>query len=232
MKKKDIVYFVKNTAKNPELVHSVRSVCQNFPYRKIWFLGGCPEGILPDCHIPVQPISRIKTQVTANLFKIACTNDDITEDFILFNDDFFIMKEVTELPPRYHSTLDVMAERIERLYGHQTRYTKLLDAANDALLDAGYENYNFDLHIPMIINKKKMLKVMDKFPGLPCKRSLYGNYYELWKTGIEKPDVKVHDTGIVLVGSDFVSTDDGSFNKGEIGRMLRNKFADKCMYEV
>lgn len=231
LKKLDIVYFVKNTRKNPELIHSVRSVCQNFPYHKIWFVGGCPEGIIPDCHISVQPISNIKTKNTANLFKIVCENPSITDDFVLFNDDFFVLDKVTDLPPRYYSTLSWTASRIRTIYGHSTRYTNLLEEASDALEEAGYETHNFDMHTPMVINKKAMLEVMARFPGVGCKRSLYGNYYELWKKGVEKSDVKIHGTGPYLLDEQFCSTDDESFIKGETGRILRNKFATPCKYE-
>ena len=49
----DIVYFVKNTEENEELIYSLRSVDKNFPFNKVWFFGGCPKGLTPDVHIPV-----------------------------------------------------------------------------------------------------------------------------------------------------------------------------------
>lgn len=227
----DIVYFVKNTAKNPELIHSVRSVCENFPYGRIWFLGGCPEGIIPDCHISIQPISKIKTKTTANLMKEACNNPLITDDFILFNDDFFVMKKVTNLLPRYYSTLNETAARIKQMYSQPTKYTVLLERAAEALKEAGCTTFNFDMHVPMILNKKKMLAVMEKFPGIGCKRSLYGNYYKLWRTGVEQKDVKIHGMGAYVLNSTFVSTDDETFLKGETGRILRKRFVEPCKYE-
>lgn len=227
----DIVYFVKNTSKNPELICSVRSVCENFPYHKIWFLGGCPEGIVPDNHISIQPISKIKTKVTANLFKEACTNPLITDDFILFNDDFFILEKITTLPPRYYSTLEETADRIKHMYSQPTKYTALLEEASRKLKEAGCTTYNFDMHVPMIINKEKMLEVMEKFPGIGCKRSLYGNYYELWRGGVEKRDVKIHGMGPYILNGQFCSTDDETFLKGETGRTLKRKFPEACRYE-
>lgn len=227
----DIVYFVKNTAKNPELICSVRSVCENFPYHKIWFLGGCPEGIVPDNHISIQPISKIKTKVTANLFKEACNNPLITDDFILFNDDFFILEKIATLPPRYYSTLEETADRIKHMYSQPTKYTALLEEASKKLKEAGCTTYNFDMHVPMIINKEKMLEVMEKFPGIGCKRSLYGNYYELWRGGVEKKDVKIHGMGPYILNGQFCSTDDETFLKGETGRVLKRKFPEPCKYE-
>ena len=56
----DIVYFVKNTEENEELVYSLRSVEKNFPYNRVWFFGGCPNGLKPDVHIPVVSIRTLE----------------------------------------------------------------------------------------------------------------------------------------------------------------------------
>ena len=52
MKKIDIVYILKNDIASEELKYSIRSVCENFPYRRIIFVGGCPKDIVPDVYIP------------------------------------------------------------------------------------------------------------------------------------------------------------------------------------
>ena len=54
MAKHDIVYILKNNYTSDELTYSIRSVCKNFPYRKIWFYGGAPEGIMPDVFVEYQ----------------------------------------------------------------------------------------------------------------------------------------------------------------------------------
>ena len=37
--KSDIVYILKNGEISDEIIYSIRSVCKNFPYRKIWIYG-------------------------------------------------------------------------------------------------------------------------------------------------------------------------------------------------
>lgn len=43
----DIVYFVKESAKNEELRYSLRSL-KNFPHGRVWFYGYCPSFLKPD----------------------------------------------------------------------------------------------------------------------------------------------------------------------------------------
>ena len=89
----DIVYFVKDTQVNEELRHSLRSL-KNFPHNKVWFYGGCPDGLKPDYHIEVEQDQPTKWQNIFKMFKLACSNKDITKNFWLFNDDFFVMKPI------------------------------------------------------------------------------------------------------------------------------------------
>ena len=63
---KDIVYFVKDTKINEELRYSLRSL-KNFPHGKVWFYGGCPEGLKPDYHIKIEQDQPTKW---ANIFKM------------------------------------------------------------------------------------------------------------------------------------------------------------------
>ena len=227
----DAVYFVKEGAKNPELIYSVRSLCKNLPFRKLWFIGGCPEGILPDVAHSFNRISNIKTRNTSEMFKLVCKIDNISDDFIFFNDDFYIMQPMTELPARYWKTLDEKIELMHKIYG-STRWSGLLEIASDALKAKQCTTYNFELHAPMVFNKEKLERVIKKFPGVPCKRSLYGNYYKLYENGLEKPDGKVHRLDIELMNVDIISSDDQSFKEGAVGRQIRAAFPEPSKYEI
>lgn len=228
----DIVYLVKEGARNPELIYSVRSVCKNLPHRKIWFIGGCPEGILPDVYYPFNRISNVKTRNTAKMYELICKIEEISDDFMLFNDDFFIMEPTKELPPRYWRTLEEKVEQMKMKYGGSTRWTALLKIASDELIYRQFTDYDFELHVPMVFNKRKLAEVIKKFPGIPCKRSLYGNFYKLYESGEEKPDGKIHDWNIDVFNMDIISTDDESFKNGAIGRRIREAFPKPSKYEV
>ena len=227
----DIVYLVKEGAYNLELIYSVRSVCKNLPFKRIWFIGGCPEGILPDMYYPFRRISNIKTRNTAKMYELICGINEISDDFMLFNDDFFIMNQIDELPPRYWQTLKDKVALMKQIYG-STRWATLLEIASDALKEKQYEQYNFELHVPMVFNKEKLARTIRKFPDIPCKRSLYGNMYKLYETGLERPDGKIHDLNIDIFNADIISTDDESFKSGAIGRRIRKEFPNPSKYEI
>ena len=89
----DIVYFVKESRENEELRYSLRTL-KNFHHRKVFFYGGCPDGLVPDQHIHVRQNQPTKWQKVQMMLKLACNNPHITANFWLFNDDFFVMQEV------------------------------------------------------------------------------------------------------------------------------------------
>lgn len=91
----DIVYFVKETPTNDELTYSVRSLV-NFPHNEVWFYGGCPSNLKPDHHVHVKQDQPTKWANIFKMFKMACLNNEITKNFWLFNDDFFVMKKSKE----------------------------------------------------------------------------------------------------------------------------------------
>ena len=92
--KHDIVYILKNDYDSEELRYSIRSVVQNFPYRKLVFVGGCPSDIKPDIYIPDTQEGATKWERSMHSLKKVLDNDELTEDIWLFNDDFFIMDPV------------------------------------------------------------------------------------------------------------------------------------------
>lgn len=91
--KYDIVYFVKSDVFNEELRYSLRSVEANWPYFRVWFCGGCPDGIKPDIMMRLNQQGLNKWEKVRNSIITVCENNEITEDFWLFNDDFFVMKK-------------------------------------------------------------------------------------------------------------------------------------------
>ena len=237
MKNYDIVYFLKDTYYNEELRYSLRSVEKNFPHARVIFAGGCPVGFKPDLHIEIAQ-SRFETKwynVSSNIKQI-CENNDISRDFFLFNDDFFILKPVKTWKSNcYNGDLKNLQLRIiENNNDKVSRYIVRLREAQKALEEKGYSIKNFELHCPMLINRKKMLKIIDDFGAdMPAKRSLYGNVYYSEESGRSCKDRK-----IVSLSEDakpngwFVSTEDAAFKAGKIGDTLREKFAERSKYEI
>ncbi|MBQ3474468.1 glycosyltransferase [Candidatus Saccharibacteria bacterium] len=233
----DIVYMVKDEYENEELRYSLRSVEQNWKYRNIWFCGGCPNGLKPDKMFPIKQEGFLKWDRVRDMLIKVCENDDISENFWLFNDDFFILKPMADdMQPQYNGELIPYIERIEKKHqGREDAYTSRLRQANNTLKKMGYTTFNYEVHKPMLINRKKALEVLKKFEGTPCFRSLYGNYYAIG--GINKHDMKIkvlnYGKMYLVEGTwEFLSTSDDSFNYGQVGTFLREKFYKKCRFEL
>ena len=227
----DIVYILKNNYTSEELRYSLRSVCENFPYNRVWFYGGKPNDIEPDKYVQFQQHGDNKWQKVNGTIKAICENDEITDDFWLFNDDFFIMQKVTELEPMHAGTLEERVRRIQaNRNGIPSGYSMQLNATARALKSRGYQTLDYALHVPMLVNKAKALKTLTEFKGCPMFRSLYGNHHSIG--GCRVKDVKIADLYQEPTGREFLlSTKDTSFRDGAVGRYIRVQFPDKCKYE-
>ena len=228
----DIVYILKqNIDDNPEeLRYSLRSVEKNFPYRYIWFAGGATSVIEPDCYLYVQQKGINKWLKVKNTIETICKEPGISEDFWLFNDDFFVMKPVENCPPAVTGT---MFRRIQELMwkNNISQYAKELFIAKKALEEGKYETLNYAMHIPMLINKKKALETLKTFNKCSMFRCCYGNHHNLAE--IIMPDVKIYQTDQEPTGKEiYLSTSDESFASGLVGEYIREQFPERSKYET
>ena len=234
--KYDVVYFLKQSPTNEELRYSLRSLEKNWQYNDVWFYGGCPSDIRPDHYVQLQQTASSKWQRVRNLVYEACKNDEITEDFWLFNDDFFILKKKSEnMPPQYNKTLEKRIEKIEKRNGHADEYTNRLKHLVKTLKSDSKGTLDYAVHKPILINRKQMLEVLEKYPDEPMIRALYGNYWKIG--GVSKHDMKIKilnysKMDLVMRDWDFLSTSDSSFQNGNVGRYIRDKFSVKSRFEL
>ncbi len=234
--KYDIVYFVKDCTINEELRYSLRSIEKNFKYRDVWFYGGCPVNLKPDHHVAVAQNEPSKWERVRAMMMKACENDKITEDFWLFNDDFFVLRPVPEdIPPYYNGSVYKQIVKVENRHGMVINdYTKRLRHLCQTLERAGKDCKNYGVHKPMLINRKKMLEVLKMFPDEPMNRALYGNYWDIG--GVRRKDMKIRVNSYpkmdeVKTKWEFVSTSDDSFREGEVGKYIRGKFNKISRFE-
>lgn len=224
----DVVYFTRN-GNNEELRYSLRSL-KNLTFDRVWIYGGCPKGIVPDRRVPVAQIGRTKWDRVKDMYASACRNDQISEDFIMMNDDFFIMKPTT-IEPMFRCSLERHIFTIEHKYHDRPNpYTTELRKTLSLLEKLGSPTNSYELHIPFIFNREKLLYLLNKYPTYHAMRSLYGNYYRVG--GRKMLDVKAWN-GVKDWDkrSAFLSTDDRSFS-GQVGKFIREKFPERSKYEV
>lgn len=224
----DVVYFVKDTKENEELRYSLRTL-KNIPHRKVWFYGGCPEGLKPDHRVYVKQDQENKWLNTNKSINQIVRNPEISKTFWLFNDDFFIMKEVRVPQNYYDGSLYKRIVNLENKLGKFTAYSMQLRKICLDLDSMGCEARNFCMHIPMLINKEKAIEVLN-IESCHMFRSIYGNYHNI--RAEEMSDYKISRTDLKWNGeSMFLSTTENSF-EGEVGKQIRELFPDKCKYEI
>lgn len=224
----DVVYFVKDGIHNDELRHSIRSVCKNMPYRRIWVFGGCPKNIVPDVRVRVEQEGKTKWDKVHAMFKMAAENKEISDDFILMNDDFFIMKPIDKIEPIHRGLLE---DHVKVLGTGQ--YRRMLEGVDAELKKRGKSTYSYELHTPFVYNKKKLLKLLNDNPNLRCTRTMYGNLYKIG--GKRASDVKIFSStpDFDYENTTFLSTDDPMVKPTcDTWRYIMKQFPGQCKYEI
>ena len=228
-KKRDIVYILKDRMNTDELRYSLRSVCQNFPHRFVWFVGGQPEGFTPDRRIVHQQTGSDKwSKIRSSIYR-AIENEELSDEFFLFNDDFFVMKPVTGKFVNFaNGTLPELVEQLRNLNPWLTPYARSIFKAREELKSMKHSEVNFEVHLPMLMNKT-LVRTSVPLCTSPQMRSIYGNINKV--DYINRKDVKVYDYSEVPEDPDYLSTNDEMFRDGKVGEYIRSCFPDPCRYE-
>lgn len=116
MNKYDFVYFLKETDENEELRFSLRSIEKNCGelINRVVFVGGNPKGFKDYIHIKTrQQFVTKHLNVMHGIYTMCkATQPKITDEFILMNDDFYILKKLNEIDTYYDGD---MLERYKEL---------------------------------------------------------------------------------------------------------------------
>ena len=204
---KDIVYILRNGIRTDEIIYSLRSVEKNFPHGKIWIYGGKPEGIEPDEYVYYEQEGENRYWKVRNTIEKICHNDNVSDQFWLFNDDFFILEPVDNIPLWADGTIEQRTERIRQKHnGRKSDYAQRLDKTAEHLREKELPTMCYAVHVPMLVDRKVALEVLEAFPDDPMFRCLYGNWVDDEPT-IES-DVKIVEKAPMPKGVQLLSTDD------------------------
>ena len=228
--KRDVVYILKRELDTDELKYSLRSVEKNFPIGKVWFIGGKPKGFQNVVRLQHEQIGNCKWELIRSSMWKAVNAEDLTEEFFLFNDDFFIMKPVDT--DSFINFVDgTLSRRIDELHTEHgmNPYCRTLFKLEQELRTMHEPTMNFDVHLPMLLNKEQVKATLYKCSS-PQMRSAIGNLNRL--PFVIHPDVKVYDLESVPTDETYLSTNDDTFNKGKVGKYIRETFATKSRFEV
>lgn len=220
----DIVYVCRHGEDNEELRYSLRSLA-NLPHDRVWIAGGCPSWVQGVNRIPVAPMRHKHDHALASLVA-ALNHPDVSDPFLMFNDDFYVMRPMERMPVLHEGPLQEVIEAHAKGSAYRNAMEKtasLLDA--DAL---GYE-----IHAPMEMDKLGMLLVLSLGQGIKGfqYRTAYGNLERLG--GTQCSDVKVYrsDRGKPYKEWALLSTSDRTFKYHPVGKYIRESFPEPSPYE-
>ena len=218
---------------NEELRYSIRSVLENVPDATVTVIGGKPDWY---CGHYIEVIQNKSTyhNVMNSLHK-AIESPEIPDDFIVMNDDFFIMKPIDTIPIFYggylsdkvllYEDLVPKSPYIRKMRMTHKRCTRYLV---DPILD-------YDLHTPFPVNKQKLYEVIKDKDISYLWRSFYGSYYKIG--GQQIKDVKIYLKSPLLRKTHtyseddiFISTDDTSFIN--LQPLLAKKYKKRSALEL
>ena len=231
----DIVYTFKKNENCEEIIYSLRSLI-NLPHDKVVIVGDWPEILNQEnvYYIPVEQENN-KYQNTLNSLKIVCSDNKISDDFILMNDDFFIMspiKNIEELNCNY-GTLEENILRYEQKKFTNNWFRGLKETYALLKKIGIYNPLNFELHIPFIVNKKYFL-IMLETPGIEQinflqKRSLYGNLFSTNSTFLKDPKIFNETEFELNKNNKFLSCSEKGWKI--IKPFISTRFNTKSIYE-
>jgi hypothetical protein len=224
---KDIVYIFRHGKNNDVgLKFSLRSL-NNFPHNKVWIIGDRPYWLdtTKVNYIKCDDIGKSKTLNAWHKITVACNIPEISEDFVLFNDDFIVLSAVEDIP-YYNRAYDYKNFKDTSSYFKARHRTMLL-------FESGMD---FELHFPIVYNKEKFLALHDVYNigNVYLHRSLYCNHYKI--EGVRASDNKVTtmaelEKNLRNPRFPFVSLSDRVERRREFARVITPYFRGKSKYE-
>lgn len=199
-----VIPYLKNGS--GELEVCLDLIKKNFPHRNIHVVD--KHDMYPNRYVShIEQILKLKW---------AIENLDLTDEFYLFNDDFFVLEPVDGTPYYHKGTLeDHAASRPFR-----DIYSRTLKFTSDYL---GEGALSYEVHLPFLFNKEKLYSLINSLQGeiegqsCPLIRSTYGNKYKVG--GEYTEDVKnIKD----FEGKTYLSTTESTFRRS-IGDYIRSK---------
>lgn len=191
MDEMDVVYILGSgsLSENKEILYSVRSICANMlDLNNIYVIGDKPMNLPNVIHIPMTDELPEKWRNAYFKTKRACIEPDITDEFLLMNDDFFMCEPFTGADFPFYS----------------------LKGSNGGACGVN----SFHVHCPIRIKKEWYKNMPFDINSSACKspRTLYANFYRAPVSPIDDPIVTIGETSEFdeadVIGRKFFSVGD------------------------
>ena len=247
----DLVYILKPSEKNIDLRYSLRSVERFCNYRQIWFVGYKPTWSTNIKYIPtLQNQDKWKNSIIN--YRAACNCPQVSDNFILMNDDFFAISEIKDWKDDLNVCLGTLQDTIKKYAEKEkrSRWQEAFTYAEELLKELNCNTiYDYETHLPIIINKKNFLRMLrmpeliefQRTDKILHKRSIYKNLYP--DENMPEPriieDVKItlkHDLSSKWLKQNWISVFDNVTGNNKdfpkFNSFLTKLFPNKSKYEI
>lgn len=140
-----------------ELKYCIRSLEKNLQgLRNIYIVGHKPSWITNVIHIPADdPLPRNKDGNIINKILLACNTKELSDNFLRISDDQMILQPsgIEELQPNHSGCLS----KIQKW--RSSKWLRRLKRTYEYLKERNLPTYNYDIHIPFVVNKVQFKEV-------------------------------------------------------------------------
>ncbi len=218
----DVVYFCR-AGSNDELRFSLRSL-ENVPHGEVWVFGARPRWYRGR-FVRIPQVGK-KHENVRQAMRRAAAHPDVSEQFILMNDDFYIVKPVAKVPQMNLGPIDAVVDRYTAQVG-RSRYVVGMERTARKLRERGVEvPLSYEVHAPMLATKTALGEAL-QIGGNP--RSIMGNLHG--PKGRTVADVKVYKVDQALPAGPFISSEDNTF-RYVLRPMLGELFPERSAWEA
>lgn len=235
-----MVYILGNGSRwqDNEIRFSLRSLQKYVPHNRVFVVGERPAWLQNIEHIPAidgfeKHTAARKLKNAIHKIRTACLHPDVGEKFVLMNDDFFFLRNVSCIETVHLGPIN------EAIREHSTKdgyYYAAMIETRDLLNASGFEvPMNYEAHYPMVIEKRKFLKMSESITWHDTGylfRSIYGNVFGIG--GKKRPaDTKLYFASDLklLASGDFISTSDRVALSPQFQKFIKERFPEPSRYE-
>lgn len=249
----DLVYFYRHVHPHEqpratdELRYSLRTMVAHyrqlgqvhvFGGRAPWFSGHVHHYPVRQTYAKHENTWRIWTQIAS-----AARNGYLPDRFLIMNDDYFLTRDLDEVPVYASGTLTswIAARAQSRLIVETIERTQRMIA--DLGGPARDDQLGYELHVPLVVHGPTLAEIWPRVDawthhGSPsrrvAKRSTYANLARCTDVELMPTDCKVIKSGDPMPDGPWLSTSDEAFmmrNVHQVGQLIRNNYTSPTRFE-
>lgn len=235
----DLVYILSKGSHwgDNEIRYSLRSAERHLKnFRKVFIVGYRPSFINDlVIEIPFKDVFANRSRNIMAKIHRAASDSRVTGDFILFNDDYFLLQDIDapSYPFYYNNEIE---ETLKRQWNNYRFYVQ---ATLNQLRSHEKPTKYFDLHKPIVYNKVKFRKMVAEYnwnvPHGPIVKSMYCNHFGIPGEQIQDHKINVNNLTVEHIrkineGKDLFSISDRAMNNS-LKTYLMKLYPEKSKFE-